>query len=392
MSISSGINGNHYQSAAIFAVLLNLKHIFLYMAPAFGVYYLRNKVFPKNTTIRPVRVLKSVFTFAAIGVSIFALSFGPFYRHIPQILKRLFPFQRGLSHAYWAPNVWAAYNTVDWLLNIILHKTSSSSVTSGLVGTASLSVLPQVAPICTLLLTLAFMSPALITLWKTPTPTSFVHSLVLTAWTSFMFGYHVHEKAILNVILPFSLLSYQHPSLFFVTLTAGTVSLFPLLFTPHEIIIKAVLTILHLSLSLSVLPINIPSVARLYLLGFPFLYLFENLGPFFLPSYPFLPLIAVSDYCLLGLLSCYFLFYQTYLTSYNSRPRTLTAVTSAHTYTSVTTITSNGMTKSPPSPSRTPRTSASKRQSSSAVPQSPSRAARKSLIEPSDRVLRKRTQ
>jgi alpha-1,3-glucosyltransferase len=74
-----------------------------------------------------------------------------------------------------------------------------------------------------------------------------VATLTLCGYSSFLFGWHVHEKAILLVIIPFSLIALKdrrYLGAFRPLAVAGHVSLFPLLFTAMEFPVKVVYTIL----------------------------------------------------------------------------------------------------------------------------------------------------
>ena len=100
----------------LFAVLLCFKHIYLYIAPAYFVFLLR------TYCLSPKSILRIRFNNCAklaLGLAIlFGSAFGPFWYwgQTDQVIGRLFPFSRGLCHAYWAPNVWAMYSFVDRLL------------------------------------------------------------------------------------------------------------------------------------------------------------------------------------------------------------------------------------------------------------------------------------
>lgn len=113
-------------SGLLFAALLCLKHIYLYLAPAYFVYLLRAYCLGQRSSFPYFNI--QFFNCVKLGVGIitvFTAAFGPFalWGQLEQVISRLFPFSRGLCHAYWAPNVWALYSFVDRLL---IHRVYSS--------------------------------------------------------------------------------------------------------------------------------------------------------------------------------------------------------------------------------------------------------------------------
>ncbi|KAM8923360.1 dolichyl pyrophosphate Glc1Man9GlcNAc2 alpha-1,3-glucosyltransferase isoform 6-T6 [Lycaon pictus] len=211
LSIARLFQKRHMEGALLFAVLLHFKHIYLYVAPAYGIYLLRSYCFTANKPDGSIRWNSfSFIRLISLGLIVFlvsALSLGPFLalNQLPQVLSRLFPFKRGLCHAYWAPNFWALYNALDKVLSVI-------------------------------------------------GPRGFLRCLILCALSSFLFGWHVHEKAILLAVLPMSLLSVGKAgdaSIFLILTTTGHYSLFPLLFTAPELPIKILLMLLFTIYSIS---------------------------------------------------------------------------------------------------------------------------------------------
>lgn len=103
-------------SGLLFATLLCFKHIYLYLAPAYFIFLLRAYCLGPRSIFH-IQYVNAVKLGLGI-VAIFGAAFAPFIymEQMPQLTSRLFPFSRGLCHAYWAPNAWAIYSFLDRIL------------------------------------------------------------------------------------------------------------------------------------------------------------------------------------------------------------------------------------------------------------------------------------
>lgn len=111
-------------SGLAFAALLCMKHIYVYLAPAYFVFLLRTYCLSPKSIFRP-QWLNCLKLGSGIG-AILAIAFGPFaleggLDQLTQIWSRLMPFERGLCHSYWAPNIWALYSFSDRVLLFRKH-------------------------------------------------------------------------------------------------------------------------------------------------------------------------------------------------------------------------------------------------------------------------------
>lgn len=341
---------------AWFAILLCFKHIYLYLAPAVFIFLLRAYCLQlkidksKNFISNSIGLVRwgNLIKLGSIVLIIFIVAFAPFYKVLPNVIERLFPFSRGLTHAYWAPNIWAIYSFLDRLLIQIYKKVTLSqlplqkifkfdsellqnedlirSSTRGIVGDIEFLILPTISPKLTFVLTLFYQIMALIPLFLQPNFRRFMGALTLCGYASFLFGWHVHEKAILIVIFPITFLVSRDKKLlapFNLLVSCAYVSLFPLIFTSGEWLIKVVYTTLwyiiyYFNFRKVVLPfknfvgdgeIILDRFINGYILGLiPMVTLVSLIDLFehkfeVLQKLEFLKLMLISVYCGIGIIS-----------------------------------------------------------------------------------------
>ncbi|KAI9487064.1 MAG: glycosyltransferase family 57 protein [Benjaminiella poitrasii] len=336
LSIVEAKRNNLLGSGILFAILLNFKHIYLYTAPAYFVYLFKAYCFVQpNGSSKAQFSLKRLTILGGFVIAVFGISFSPFIYlgQLPALFQRLFPFTRGLCHAYWAPNFWALYAGFDRVLIIFakkfgwsLNEEAISSMTRGYVGDTQFAVLPTIEAIHTLIITVVVQLVVLQKLWRKPTFDHFLSSLILCTFASYLFGWHVHEKAIMIVLIPYGLMAANNRAnlrVLIILSAAGIVSLYPLLFRPAETPIKIISTLLWFCAVIPGLAYSIKTplkellstIEKNYLAGLFLLQAYTGFGHSLLfgDRLEFLPLMVTSLYCALGIMYGWAFFMLNYL-------------------------------------------------------------------------------
>jgi len=241
-----------YTHGAIFYIIcLCMKHIFIYFAAAYFIFYLQYIII---NNIQKGKYKFMIANIIYIGLGIYAvlqLTFLPFIAisirkedlsQLIQIKDRLFPVQRGLLHTYWAPNFWALYSFADKILyfvhdkfsgkykfidkifDFILkfkdnkdndYKRNTSSIgasENGVSKETGFDIMPDINIKITNIIIVTFIIIYYIKYFyqrshnkerkiKNRKSMEFIKHCIFSNLIFFNFGYQVHEKAFLNISL-----------------------------------------------------------------------------------------------------------------------------------------------------------------------------------------------
>ncbi|KAF4663347.1 glycosyl transferase [Perkinsus olseni] len=323
--------GRVLAGAVTFTLLVLSKHIFAYAAPAIGVWLLCNYCMvtrPYQPGTERNFSFRRFFGLVVVVLATTTLALLPiiYNGELQSMLTRMFPFGRGLTHAYWAPNLWALYYGADVVL-AKLKGLPGSAFTHGLVQVMDPTVLPPVRPIHALLATVVVSLPILTGIVReSGRPHGSQRSLLFWATmgtsASFLCGWHVHEKALVTVVAPLVLEIILkrdlHGSSRYVTAVASLstlmmASLLPLLpDSLPELGLKWALMLFSwlIDCCLASMTSDGGRFHRFVVaITAAVCVTYQWVLPSVLPSMPFAPLMLMSVYCAFGvtisLLACY---------------------------------------------------------------------------------------
>lgn len=344
LSLVNAKLGNHLQCGFWFTVLICFQQTFLFIAPAYIVYllssYCLNPIRKRNNyldyTIGDIlaivnwgNLMKLVLTVT----SVFIVAFAPFayYGVLPDLQLRLFPYSESITNDYWAPNAWALYSFTDRILIQLdkklplLHRLFNTTTDYNHLQKTQFIILPQIEHRHTLLLTFFYQIMSLVPLFFQPNFERFVGTISLCAYSSFLFGWNVHEKSIMLIIVPITFVICQDRRLlpsFQLLTSSGYVSLFPLLYGSAEWMFKSMITfvwfivfqtsfgeVAHFSRTINARVVVLDRLNLFYMLLFAPLCILiqmldiESRNFKLLKKFEFLRLVVYSVYCSFGVIS-----------------------------------------------------------------------------------------
>ena len=166
-SVTSFKEKNDVIAAIFYAALLTFKHLYLTLGPLYFIYLLRHCCFElkkNNSSINKIRFASLGFIkLASCTLITILIPFLPFLSQsdplsqMTQMLRRLFPFQRGLCHDYWAANIWALYLFAEKCFSYVMKKLTHSVEPIGF---------PEISPSMAATFLLISLIPATILAWN----------------------------------------------------------------------------------------------------------------------------------------------------------------------------------------------------------------------------------
>jgi alpha-1,3-glucosyltransferase len=289
----------HILAVVAFGLLLTLKHLYITNSLWYILYVLRRYCMttptlpndqlhspPPRTTTRRLRLQWIRLSLVAIcGSMAVAVPFIPFLiaiyysdtralsnatdatylqkvqEWLTQLQHRLFPFQRGLVHTYWAGNVWAIYVAA---YKVMTYLGRTMGIVRRIMGGEPWLPSPDtITPTVSAVAMLLAQTPGLYMAWWAAVHKCnirLLQSFTIVSLGTFLFQYHAHEKAIVTSLLPcivwYAMIRYQNEptekireagSIMFDMNAYSILGLYPLLYQSQELLLKVSSTTLYLS-------------------------------------------------------------------------------------------------------------------------------------------------
>ncbi|NWX49114.1 ALG6 glucosyltransferase, partial [Steatornis caripensis] len=221
-----------------FCLALNYKQMELYHSLPFFCYLL-GKCFKKGLKGKGLVLLTKIAGTVAVSFALCWLPFCTDMEQIMQVLRRLFPIDRGLFEAcmFSSPpphcklaNIWCTLSVLIKIKNVVS---------------------PQTQLKLSFAVTFLSLLPTCIKLTVQPSLRGFKFALVSCALSFFLFSFQVHEKSILLVSVPVCLIINEIPFMATWFLLVSTFSMLPLLLKDGLLLAYVVTTLAFLSASVA---------------------------------------------------------------------------------------------------------------------------------------------